>query len=207
MARASCVAEVAAYCIGTVGRTSCILYIDSIYSYRIDIQETAVLDLAVLGLLREGPHHGYEVRSRLHDLGFRRFSFGSLYPAIKRLESRGYIEAIRGSTSRRKAYQLTPKGADAFNELLSADDVEDGDERRFRIRLAFFGHLDTAERLRILKDRRAVVMERLADLRRTRRRMSATDHYPLALVERSIATTESELAWIDGLAATERAHT
>ena len=165
-----------------------------------------MLDLAVLGLLREGPHHGYEVRRRLQELGFRRFSFGSLYPAMKRLESRGYIEALRGSNGRRKAYRLTRSGAEAFSELLSAE-VDDGDERQFRIRLAFFGHLESEERLRILKERRAVLVERLAELRRTRRRMTPTDPYPLALVERSIATTESEIAWIDGLAAGERART
>ena len=162
-----------------------------------------MLDLAVLGLLREGPHHGYQVRRRLQDLGFRRFSFGSLYPALKRLETRGYIEAVRSSGGRRKAYRLTRDGADAFGELLEAE-VEDGDERQFRIRLAFFGHLQPVQRLRILEERRAGLVERLAELRRTRRRMTPEDPYPLTLVERSIATTESEIAWLDGLAAGER---
>ncbi len=165
-----------------------------------------MLDLAVLGLLREGPHHGYQVRRRLQELGFRRFSFGSLYPALKRLETKGYIEAVKATSGRRKAYRLTGEGADAFNEMLGSD-VDDGDERQFRIRLAFFGHLEHAQRLRILGDRRAALVERLAESRGTRRRMTPTDPYPLALVERSIATTESEIAWIDGLVAGERSRT
>ncbi len=125
---------------------------------------------------------------------------------MKRLESRGYIEAVRTTGGRRKAYRLTDTGVDAFSDLLTAE-ADDGDERQFRIRLAFFGHLAGTERLRILRERREVLVGRLSELRRTRRRMTGPDPYPPALVERSIATTESEIAWIDGLAATERART
>jgi DNA-binding PadR family transcriptional regulator len=48
-----------------------------------------VLDLAILGLLHEQELHGYEIRRRLRDeLGlFANISFGSLYPALSRLES------------------------------------------------------------------------------------------------------------------------
>jgi DNA-binding PadR family transcriptional regulator len=47
-----------------------------------------VLDLAILGLLHEQELHGYEIRRRLRDeLGlFANISFGSLYPALSRLE-------------------------------------------------------------------------------------------------------------------------
>jgi len=161
-----------------------------------------MMDLAVLGLLSEGPHHGYQVRRRLQELGFRRISFGSLYPAIRRLEARGLISAVR-TTGRRKEYRLTEDGRRAFDELLDAT-VDDGDERQFRMRLAFFGHVEPPRRIRILEERRSLLTGRLAELRRTRRRLPIDDTYPLALVERSIATTESEIAWLDGLVAGER---
>jgi DNA-binding PadR family transcriptional regulator len=47
-----------------------------------------MLDLAILGLLHEQELHGYEIRRRLRDeLGlFANISFGSLYPALSRLE-------------------------------------------------------------------------------------------------------------------------
>lgn len=161
-----------------------------------------MMDLAILGLLADGPHHGYQVRRRLLDLGFRRISFGSLYPAIRRLEARGLISAVRPS-GRRKEYRITSEGTVAFEGLLAAE-VDDGDERQFRMRLAFFAHLDPQRRIGVLEDRRALLTDRLAELRRTRRRMTADDPYPLALVERSVATTESEIAWLDGLVAGER---
>ena len=52
-----------------------------------------MLDLAILGLLHEQELHGYEIRRRLRDeLGlFANISFGSLYPALSRLESTGAV--------------------------------------------------------------------------------------------------------------------
>src|SRR4051794_41492722 len=53
-----------------------------------------VLELAVLGLLAEQPLHGYELKKRLSEtLGpLWGISFGSLYPALRRLERSGAIE-------------------------------------------------------------------------------------------------------------------
>jgi DNA-binding PadR family transcriptional regulator len=52
-----------------------------------------VLDLAILGLLQEHELHGYEIRKRLRDeLGlFSNISFGSLYPALAKLEAAGAV--------------------------------------------------------------------------------------------------------------------
>ncbi len=62
-----------------------------------------MLDLAILGLLQEQELHGYEIRRRLRDeLGlFANISFGSLYPALNRLEKAQavvVIEAPAGAT-------------------------------------------------------------------------------------------------------------
>ncbi len=55
-----------------------------------------MLELAVLGLLKEQPLHGYELKKRLAEtLGsFWGVSFGSLYPALRRLERSGSIEVV-----------------------------------------------------------------------------------------------------------------
>jgi DNA-binding PadR family transcriptional regulator len=55
-----------------------------------------MLDLAVLGLLEENDLHGYELRKRLGELlGVRlAISFGSLYPALGRLEKAGLVKAV-----------------------------------------------------------------------------------------------------------------
>jgi len=55
-----------------------------------------MLELAILGLLEDQELHGYEIRKRLRDeLGlFSNISFGSLYPALSRLERDGAVRAI-----------------------------------------------------------------------------------------------------------------
>jgi DNA-binding PadR family transcriptional regulator len=58
-----------------------------------------VLELAILGLLKEQDLHGYELKKRLTEtLGsFSSVSFGSLYPALNRLERAGAVAAIEAT--------------------------------------------------------------------------------------------------------------
>src|SRR5437867_1961137 len=77
-----------------VGNVASIYRVDiSIYSAR---HRMRMLELAILGLLKELPLHGYELKKRLNDsLGqFWGVSYGSLYPALARLEKLGAIEAV-----------------------------------------------------------------------------------------------------------------
>jgi DNA-binding PadR family transcriptional regulator len=68
-----------------------------------------VLDLAILGLLQAGEFHGYEIRKRLRDeLGlFANISFGSLYPALSRLEAAGAVTSTESSAAPAAAIPLT----------------------------------------------------------------------------------------------------
>ena len=54
-----------------------------------------MLELAILGLLKEQELHGYELKKRLVEaLGpFSRVSFGSLYPALRRLQAAGAVQS------------------------------------------------------------------------------------------------------------------
>lgn len=55
-----------------------------------------MLELAILGTLKEQELHGYELKKRLVEaLGpFSSVSFGSLYPALARLQRAGAVEAF-----------------------------------------------------------------------------------------------------------------
>jgi DNA-binding PadR family transcriptional regulator len=69
-----------------------------------------VLELAILGLLEDQQMHGYEIRRRLRDeLGvFSNVSFGSLYPALSRLERSGAVEAAEDTgTAERMTVPMT----------------------------------------------------------------------------------------------------
>jgi len=60
-----------------------------------------VLEFALLGLLKERPMHGYDLRKRLREeFGpLQNLSFGSVYPALGRLESTGEIRAVTSTPS------------------------------------------------------------------------------------------------------------
>src|SRR5580692_2706660 len=57
-----------------------------------------MLDMAILGLLEERDLHGYEIRRQLREhLGLlANVSFGSIYPALTRLEKSGAVMATEG---------------------------------------------------------------------------------------------------------------
>ena len=58
-----------------------------------------VIELAILGLLKEHDLHGYELRKRLGELpgGRSAISFGSLYPALARLERGGFVKVVEAN--------------------------------------------------------------------------------------------------------------
>jgi PadR family transcriptional regulator len=73
------------------------------------------LDMLVLRALRGGSLHGYAIAIKIQEgsEGFLRVEEGSLYPALHRMERRGWIAAEWGlSDNRRKAkfYALTDAG-------------------------------------------------------------------------------------------------
>ena len=193
-----------------------------------------MLELAILGLLKEQELHGYELKKRLTEtLGFASgVSFGSLYPALARLETAGAVKAVesraavapvphtgslsgelatlrarkpaapRGSRGK-KVYGITERGEALFEELLAAETQSSDDDRVFNLRLAFARYLPPDARLGMLERRRAHLVERLIQLRvRTK---AARDGYARSLVEHDREAAEHDLSWIERLIASERA--
>jgi DNA-binding PadR family transcriptional regulator len=168
-----------------------------------------VLDLAVLGLLKEAPMSGYELKKQLSvKLGaFWRVSFGSLYPCLKRLAADGALEVEEPPfASRRKhVYRLTERGELLFQELLESADMHDLEQDRFSLRLAFFRYLRPESRLEQLERRRGYLQGRLADFRSTlRHARDRMDAYTLELIHHGLDEREREIAWLDRLIAAER---
>lgn len=73
------------------------------------------LDLLILKTVALGPQHGWAISERLRQLSSAALQIrqGSLYPALHRLERRGWIKARWGTSDnnrRAKYYELTRKG-------------------------------------------------------------------------------------------------
>jgi PadR family transcriptional regulator PadR len=74
-----------------------------------------VLDLLVLRTLLFGPLHGYAIATAIRNTSGDglKIEFGSLYPALKRIELKGWISAtweMSERNRRARVYRLTPAG-------------------------------------------------------------------------------------------------
>ncbi len=154
--------------------------------------------------------HGYQLKKHLSDtLGpFWQVSYGSLYPALKRLKSGGAVEMVfpKGEMGRRKnVYRVTDDGERLFSKLVEESGREKNDENGFRVRLAFFRYLKPEARLGVLERRRAFLIERLADFkRRVTAYREPVDTYTLSLMRHGKDSTEHDIAWLDGMIETEQ---
>ncbi len=194
-----------------------------------------VLDIAILGLLMDRDHHGYEIRTQLRDrLGvWANVSFGSIYPALARLERHGYVEAVAPLTPRssalstgslsgeraslrslratsglgrrgRKVYRITDRGRQEFVALLS-DPATLDDSKNFSLRMALAKYLTPSLRVRLLERRRTDLEERLAEVRAGSRN-EELDDYARGVMDHAAKGVELDLVWIDDLLSTERSN-
>lgn len=171
-----------------------------------------MLEIAVLGLLSESPMHGYEIRKRLSTtLGMlRAFSYGSLYPTLRRLSEAGWIseeapDGEAGSRSRRgkRVYELTADGKEHLAQLLAEVGPDAFDDEGFGARLAFFGQTRSDVRLQILEGRRRRVEEKREGMRRARTG-ERFDRYTRQLHEHGLESVDREVRWLDELIDGER---
>ncbi|MBB3038132.1 PadR family transcriptional regulator [Hoyosella altamirensis] len=170
-----------------------------------------MLELAILGLLQEAPMHGYELRKRLTGLlgPFRAFSYGSLYPALRRMQADGLIEEdpqSEGTGLRRRArkvYEITEKGRSRFAELVADTGPQNYSDDGFGVHLAFFSRTPADARLRILEGRRRQVEERREGLRDAIRRATSHDRYTRQLHQLSLESSEREVRWLNELITAE----
>src|SRR3954471_3825393 len=81
---------------------------------RIDLPQ-GTLDLLILKTVALGPLHGWAISERIHQISNEALQVqqGSLYPALHRLERRGWIKSRWGASEnnrRAKYYELTRAG-------------------------------------------------------------------------------------------------
>ena len=189
-----------------------------------------MLELPVLGLLKERAMHGYELRKQLGTMlgPFWQVSWGSLYPTLRRLAKAGAVEKVvepvapkprrttratangaatpaSVSPGRRKTvYRVTEIGDQMFKDMLE-ETVAAVDADHFTLKLAFFRYLAPEARLSLLERRRAYLTEKLAQFRNNMREISGRiDSYTLSLQNHSMASTESDIKWIEELIIEER---
>jgi DNA-binding PadR family transcriptional regulator len=180
-------------------------------------ESATVFELAVLGLLAEAPMHGYELRKRLTaTLGtIRAFSFGSLYPTLRRLEAAGHVstedpvvdaDAVPLSSKRsRVTYRITADGKERLADLLGDCGPQSWSDDGFGVHLAFFSRTSAEARMRILEGRRRRVEERREGQRSAvGRAVDRLDTYTAELHQLGLEASDREVRWLNELIDAER---
>ena len=187
-------------------------------------RRSTLLELAILGLLHESPLHGYELRKRLNAVlgAFRVLSYGTLYPCLRELVTRGWIaedtaatlprslNAATGSGSRRAriVYELTDEGLAQFQSMLSQSGPAAWEDDTFNVHFSFFARTESDVRLRILEGRRSRLEERLDAYRSAAaQRRERLDLYTTELQRHGLESAEREVRWLSELIETERSIT
>ena len=195
-----------------------------------------MIDLAILGLLTEQELHGYELKKRLGELLSSRasISFGSLYPALARLEAEASVKAVEQRTAAptapmtgslagelaafkargrgRSTIAGTGRGKKVYGITNAGRgrlvallaDPDVSDDRAFTLRVAFARHLEPGPRLELFERRRTEMLTRRDDLRSRRDDDRRVDRYLGALQERDTDRLAHDLAWLDRLIDAER---
>jgi len=93
-------------------------------SARIELPQ-GTLDLLILKAIALEPQHGWAISERIHQISgdVLKVQQGSLYPALHRLERRGWIKAswdVSDNNRRAKYYELTRVGRTALGEQAAA---------------------------------------------------------------------------------------
>lgn len=105
----------------------------------------------LLGFLMRSSMSGYDLR-KAFAMSFSFFSglsYGSIYPSLKKMESRGLISKhvdIRDGAPNRKVYTITEAGKRVFLDTLRSPFVPEQPRSAFLMRLFFFANLSREER-------------------------------------------------------------
>ncbi|WP_248960370.1 PadR family transcriptional regulator [Sphaerisporangium perillae] len=165
-----------------------------------------MLELAILGFLHERPLHGYELRKRVAALTghVRPIADGTLYPAIKRMETAGRLtrETQQGAAAApRHVLHLTPTGEqELLRRLREPDHLDISDENRWFTLLAFLRHLEEPQAQAAVLRRRLAFLEQPSSFfyedGRPIRAEDVDDPFRQGLLTIARATSEAELHWL-----------
>ena len=162
--------------------------------------------LVLLGMLKRGPQHGYELKSHIEqEMGdWTSIAFGSIYFALKKLTEDGFVEQTgheqHGNRPSRIIYDITHEGEKEFKRLLMA--IWTADDRHYfplDIGMYFLHELDDGKRIELIHRRITETEDALKYLTAHKESAMSNKHVPPvagAIFSHSTHHLEAELAWL-----------
>lgn len=161
--------------------------------------------LVLLGLLRERPLYGYEIKHIIEDHmeDWTSIAFGSIYFALDKLTSEGFLEKVGteqpSNRPSRNVYQITDAGRDEFLRLLRETWCEV--ERQYfslDIAIFFLEALPIEEVCGYLRQRIAALKEVMHHIEEHQREIATIPEVPPqaeVIFRHTVLHTQAELTW------------
>jgi DNA-binding PadR family transcriptional regulator len=162
------------------------------------------LKYGVLGLLKEEPLHGYEVKNRFEAMlgGTWEVNIGQIYTTLQRLERDGLVRPAGPRGDRRKLrYELAPEGQKALDEwLVQPDSGPQQLHEDIYVKLILAARIANGDLHGLLTRQKRTYLQRLRDLNRLEERARREGRTDFArLVRGALLHAEADLKWIDEL--------
>jgi len=163
------------------------------------------VEYALLGFLRKGPMHGYEIHRRLSDpagMGLVwRLKQSQLYALLRRLEKEGYVgAALEPQETRppRKVFQLTQLGNDAFLDWVQGPVLHGREMRLHFLAKLYFAQCEGPEvASRLIERQRAACQIWLAAHQANGDTLLDNHAYQWLVHRFRTAQIKAILAWLD----------
>ncbi|HVP22039.1 MAG TPA: PadR family transcriptional regulator [Anaerolineaceae bacterium] len=165
--------------------------------------------LVILGLLRERPLYGYEIKQIIeeHMSDWTSIAFGSIYFALDKLAEEKFVEKVHveqsGKRPSRSVFQITDSGREEFYRLLRESwQTFEREYYPLDICLFFLDSLPLAEVAAYLKQRKAALQAALDYVQDHRAEQLALPEVPAlaaAIFDHTLLHTQAELEWVTKL--------
>jgi DNA-binding PadR family transcriptional regulator len=167
------------------------------------MKTASTLEFALAGLLRQKAQSGYDLRKTFTETAMRHYSDspGSIYPALKRLQARGWIEAEPKDSRGREVFHLSNEGVDGLAEWLSRDVTRNDVVFRvaeLMLRFAFMdGNVPRSTTIRFLEQFHLELGIYVRELRARFERTSFQKpvHTGLLAFQHGVEGMEAQLSW------------
>lgn len=114
-----------------------------------------MLQFVILGFLMNCDMNGYAIKKKmsLSTVNFVDASFGSIYPALKRLHQNGYItvQEVVENGKNKKIYSITPEGKKAFLEWLEIPINPAAAKFDYMAKIFFYDHLEEKKAVSLIE--------------------------------------------------------
>ena len=162
-----------------------------------------MLDYIALGMVLDEALTGYDIKKEI-EAGVGNFytaSYGSLYPALKKLTDKGYLTMIERSHGNRlkKYYEATKLGREAFIEWLSSPFEPSSSTDSLLARIYFFAELPQSVREQQLQDYEVYYQQVLRKLKAIEKRFSDSegehDYFELSILYLGLQHLQDSIRW------------